>query len=188
MSSLLRAGSGSEVTRAIGGSEGGMCELVGDRDLESGCGDPSCGVCPPWPWSGCSQGLNWSGTGELGFDGPRRWKRRWDSILSADSADVDKERSILAVYRDDREAVVLARCREGGAAVSRCSRSSWCQRGHGLFVVSGIAVSEASRRGGTGRVVCMSRCSLLDCCVVEGDAGAIRGLATTGLRDVLGVP
>jgi hypothetical protein len=77
----------ADVTRAIGGSIGGSCDELDERGRLSGLGDISGLGKTSWAIKGCSgigtesHELGWSGRGEVGFEGPRLWKRRCDSIL-----------------------------------------------------------------------------------------------------------
>ena len=79
----VESGSG-EVTRVMGGRDGGIWEEVGDEGPVPGRGEA--------PRIGCAYsfaavdshevGEVWSGKGDVGLDGPRRWKRRWDNIMT----------------------------------------------------------------------------------------------------------
>ena len=67
----------AEVTRVIGGRVGGRDEEWAEGGRSSELSVDSC-----WALSGeKSRDGCCSGIGEVGFDEPRRWKRRWDSIV-----------------------------------------------------------------------------------------------------------
>ncbi len=79
------ASESGDATRMMGGNVGGSCEAVGERGRELGCG--GCGETSRvlGGRSRCAAGSQtgfWSGSGEVGFEGARRWNRRCDSILS----------------------------------------------------------------------------------------------------------
>lgn len=73
-----------DANRAVRGSVGGRLERLGDRDGASGCGETSRADCGCSCCAAVSQiwaAGAWSGSGDGGFDGARRWKRRCDSIV-----------------------------------------------------------------------------------------------------------
>jgi hypothetical protein len=64
-----------DVTRAIGGKVGGKEAEAGDGCWASR-GDAESGLRGDCWWLWSDEGEDWSGAGEEGFEGPRRWKRR----------------------------------------------------------------------------------------------------------------
>ena len=82
------ASESGDATRTMGGNVGGSREAAGERGRGLGCGGyGGCGETSRMLGgrSRCAAGSQtgfWSGSGEVGFDGARRWNRRCDSILS----------------------------------------------------------------------------------------------------------
>lgn len=71
-----------DATRGIGGRTGGFDDEAADRGRSSMSADDD----DPGGGGGCGDGPeshdDESGSGDVGFDGPRRWKRRCDSMVA----------------------------------------------------------------------------------------------------------